>query len=62
MRFIKTQALLHQLLEVEISCGTIATICRRLSAALAQPMAQAIEAARQQPVAYADETGTHGHR
>ena len=34
------------------SCGTIATIRQRLSAALAQPMNQAIAFARQQPVAY----------
>jgi transposase len=57
LSFSKTQSLLHQLLGVEISCGTLATIRRRLSAALAQPMAQVIDAARQQPVAYVDETG-----
>jgi len=57
LSFSKTQALLDQLLGVEISCGTIASIRRRLSAALAQPMAQALDAARQQPVAYVDETG-----
>jgi transposase len=57
LSFSKTQALLDQLLGVEISCGTIATIRRRLSAALAQPMAEALDAARQQPVAYVDETG-----
>jgi hypothetical protein len=38
--------------DVEISCGTIAMIRQRLSAALAQPMAEALQAARQQPVAY----------
>jgi hypothetical protein len=38
--------------DVEISCGTIATIRQRLSAALAQPMAEALQAASQQPVAY----------
>ena len=48
----KTQALLDQLLGVEISRGAIATIRQRLSAALAQPMAEALDAARQQPVAY----------
>jgi len=53
----KTQALLHQLLGVPISRGAIAAIRQRLSAALAQPMAQALEAARRQPVAYVDETG-----
>jgi len=57
LSFSKTQALLDQLLGVEISCGTIATIRQRLSAALAQPMAEALQAARQQPVAYVDETG-----
>ena len=53
----KTQALLDQLLGVEISRGALAGIRQRLSAALAEPMAQALEAARQQPVAYVDETG-----
>jgi transposase len=57
LSFSKTQALLDQLLGVKISCGTIATIRQRLSAALAQPMAEALQAARQQPVAYVDETG-----
>jgi transposase len=57
LSFSKTQALLDQLLGVEISRGAIATIRQRLSAALAEPMAQALEAARQQPVAYVDETG-----
>jgi hypothetical protein len=57
LSFSKTQALLNQLLGVEISCGTIATIRQRLSAALAQPMAEAMQAAHQQPVAYVDETG-----
>ncbi len=49
--------MLDQLLGVEISRGAIATIRQRLSAALAQPMAEALEAARAQPVAYVDETG-----
>ncbi|QPN59154.1 IS66 family transposase [Synechococcus sp. CBW1002] len=53
----KTQALLDQLLGVAISRGAIAAIRQRLSAALAQPMVQALEAARRQPVAYVDETG-----
>ena len=57
LSFSKTQALLHQLLGVEISRSTIAVIRRRLSGALEQPMAEALEAARQQPVAYVDETG-----
>ena len=57
LSFGKTQALLDQLLGVEISRGAIATIRQRLSAALAQPMAEALDAARQQPVAYVDETG-----
>jgi transposase len=57
LSFSKTQALLDQLLGVEISRGAIATIRQRLSAALAQPMAEALQAARQQPVAYVDETG-----
>jgi transposase len=57
LSFSKTQALLHQLLGVPISRGAIARVRQRLSAALAEPMAQALEAARQQPVAYVDETG-----
>jgi len=65
LSFSKTQALLDQLLGVEYSCGedfvysrgAIATIRQRLSAALEQPMHQAIAFARQQPVAYVDETG-----
>ena len=57
LSFSKTQALLDQLLGVEISRGAIARVRQRLSAALAQPMAEALDAARQQPVAYVDETG-----
>ena len=57
LSFSKTQALLDQLLGVEISRGAIATIRKRLSATLAQPMTEALEAARAQPVAYVDETG-----
>ena len=57
LSFSKTQALLDQLLGVEISRGAIAAIRQRLSAALEQSMAEALQAARQQPVAYVDETG-----
>ena len=57
LSFRKTQALLQQLVGVEISCSTIATIRRRLSAALEQPVLQAMAFARRQPVAYVDETG-----
>jgi transposase len=53
----KSQALQQQLLGLTISRGTIPTICQRLSAALAQPTAEALQAARQQPVADVDETG-----
>lgn len=35
-----------------MSCGVSARVRRCLSAALAEPMAQALAAARQQPVAY----------
>jgi len=54
LSFSKTQVqvLLDQLLGVEISCGTIATIRQALSAALEQPINQAIAFARQQPVLY----------
>ena len=57
LSFSKTQALLDQLLGVEMSRGAIAKVRERLSAALAEPMAQALRAAREQPVAYVDETG-----
>jgi transposase len=57
LSFSKTQALLDQLLGVEISRGAIASIRERLSGALAEPMAEALAAALQQPVAYVDETG-----
>ena len=57
LSFSKTQALLQQLVGVEMSCGAIARVRQRLSSALAEPMAEALDAARQQPVAYVDETG-----
>jgi transposase len=57
LSFSKTQALLDQLVGVEISRGAIATIRQRLSAVLEQPMQEALDCARQQPVAYVDETG-----
>ncbi len=57
LSFSKTQALLQQLVGVKMSRGAIARVRQRLSAALAEPMAQALAAARQQPVAYVDETG-----
>ena len=57
LSFSKTQALLDQLLGVEISRGALAKVRQRLSAALAQPMQEALAFARQQPVAYVDETG-----
>ena len=57
LSFSKTQALLDQLLGVEISRGAIATIRERISATLEQPVQQALAFARQQPVAYVDETG-----
>ena len=57
LSFSKTQALLDQLLGVEISRGAIATIRERISATLEQPMQEALVFARQQPVAYVDETG-----
>ncbi len=53
----KTQALLDQLLGVETSRGAIARVHQRLSRALAKQMAEALGAARRQPVAYVDETG-----
>ena len=52
-----SQALLRLLLAVEINRSGIITICQWVSAALAQPTAEALLAARQQPVAYVDEAG-----
>ena len=46
LSFSKTQALLDQLLGVEISLGAFATIRQRLRAALERPMQEALEAAR----------------
>ena len=57
LSFSKTQALLEQLLGVTISRSAIVAIRKRLSAALEQPSSIALEVARQQPVAYVDETG-----
>ena len=57
LSFSKTQALLDQLLGVEISQGAIAAIRDRISVTLQQPMQEALDFARQQPVAYVDETG-----
>ncbi len=57
LSFRKSQALLDQLLVVEISRGANATICERISATLEQPMQEALAFARQQPVAYVDEIG-----
>jgi hypothetical protein len=53
----KSQALLQQLLWLTISRGTTTTICQRLGVALAHRRAEALLAARQQPMAYVDETG-----
>ena len=52
LSFSKTQALLDELLGVEISRGTIALVRQRLSAAREQPMQEALAVARQQPVTY----------
>ena len=57
LSFSKTQALLDELLGVEISRGTIALVRQRLSAAREQPMQEALAFARQLPVAYVVETG-----
>jgi hypothetical protein len=57
LSFSKTQALLEQLLGMTISRSVIAAIRKRLSAALQQPKTEDLEVARQQPIAYVDETG-----
>ena len=56
LSFSKTQALVDRLLGVEISCAAIPRIRERLSAALEQPMEEAIQEARLQPVAFVAET------
>ena len=57
LSFSKTQALLDQLLGIEMSRGAIAAIRERISATLEQPMQEALALARQQPLADGDETG-----
>ena len=57
LSFSKTQAMLNQLLGVQISRGAMATIRERISATLEQPMHEAVDFARKQPVASVDETG-----
>jgi transposase len=57
LSFSKTQSLLVQLLGIEMSRGAIAKVRERISATLEQPMQEALDLARQQPVAYVDETG-----
>ena len=53
----RLSALLDQLLGIEMSSGAIAKVRERISATLEQPMQEALDFARQQPVAYVDETG-----
>jgi hypothetical protein len=57
LSFSNTQALLDQLLGVEISRGAIAAICQRLRAGLQHLTGEALQAAQQKPVAYVVETG-----
>jgi hypothetical protein len=57
LSFSKTQVLIDQLLGIEMSRGAIAKVRERISATLEQPMQEALAFARQQPVAYVDETG-----
>jgi hypothetical protein len=56
LNFSNNLALLEQLLVVEMSYLAIGRGRQRLCSALAEPMAQALTAARLQPVAYLDET------
>lgn len=55
LSFSQTQALLNPLLGVKITPGALATFRQRLSAAVAQPMKEALEAARAQPGADVDD-------
>ena len=57
LSFSKIQLLLDQLLGIEMRRGAIAKVRERISTTLDQPMQQALDFARQQPVAYVDETG-----
>ena len=50
----KTQALLLQLLRVELGGGAISRVRQRLSAALGEPMDQALTSAWKQLFAYVD--------
>ena len=53
----KSQALLQQVLGVELSRASIVRSLQRMSAALEQPTTAAHRALQQQPVVYVDETG-----
>jgi len=53
----RSQALLQQVLGVELSRASIVRSLQRVSAALEQPTTAAHRALQQQPVAYVDETG-----
>jgi transposase len=53
----KSQALLQQVLGVELSRASIVRSLQRVSAALEQPTTAAHRALQQQPVVYVDETG-----
>lgn len=55
--FSKTQALLDQLLRVDISRGATATMRERISATLEQHVQEGLDFARRQPVTYIDENG-----
>jgi transposase len=57
LSFSKTRALLDKQLGVKISRRAIARVRQCASAALADPKAQALQAAPQQPVLYVDATG-----
>ena len=52
LSFRKTQAVLQQLLGIEISRGAITTIRERISATLERPLQESLAFARVQPLAY----------
>jgi len=57
-----TQGLLHDLMGVEISLGTVPNLEQEMSAALAAPVEEAAKYVREQPIANLDETGWYQGR
>ena len=61
LNFSQTQALLQQLVGVEMIRGAVVRLRRRHSSALAEPMAEGLDAARQQPLSYVGDGASSGN-